>query len=61
MRVSLAIAAEAQKTSIAVTYDLVIANIAMQIYQEETAKYDDVFKALGSFQTEMAFFKVLGK
>ena len=36
-------------------------NIAMQSYQEETTKYDGVFKALGSFQTEMAFFKVLGK
>ena len=61
MRVSLAIAAEAQKTSIAVTYDLAIVNIAMQIYQEETTKYDVVFTALGSFQTEMAFFKKLGK
>ena len=61
MRASLAIAAEAQKTSIAVTYNLAIANTAIQIYQEETTKYDGVFKALGSFQTEMAFFKVLGK
>ena len=61
MRVSSVIAAEAQKTSIAVTYDLAIVNIAMQIYQEETTKYDVVFTALGSFQTEMAFFKKLGK
>ena len=53
MRVSSVIAAEAQKTSIAVTYDLAIVNIAMQIYQEETTKYDVIFTALGSFQTEM--------
>ena len=57
MRVSSVITAEAQKTSIAVTYDLAIVNIAMQIYQEETTKYDVIFTALGSFQTEM----VLGK
>ena len=46
MRVSSVIAAEAQKTSIAVTYDLAIVNIAMQIYQEETTKYDVIFTAL---------------
>ena len=51
----------AQKTSIAVTYDLAIAKIAMQIQHEETPKYDGVFIALGSFHIEMAFFKVLGK
>ena len=57
MRVSSVIAAEAQKTSIAVTYDLAIVNIAMQIYQEETTKYDVIFTALGSFQTEMVLVK----
>ena len=61
MRRSLEIAAEAQKTSIAVTYDLAIAKIVMQIQHEETPKYDGVFIALESFHIEMAFFKVLGK
>ena len=61
MRRSLEITAETQKTSIAVTYDLAIAKIAMQIQHEETPKYDGVFIVLGSFQIEMAFFKVLGK
>ena len=61
MRRFLEIAAEAQKTSIAVTYDLAIAKIAMQIQYEETPKYNDVFIALGSFYSEMAFFEVLQK
>ena len=39
----------------AVTYDLAIAKIAMQMQHEENPKYDGVFIALGSF------FKVLGK
>ena len=61
MRRSLEITAEAQKTSIAVTYDLAIAKVAMQIQHEETPKYDGVFIVLGSFHIEMAFFKALGK
>ena len=43
----LKIAAGAQKTSIAVTYDLTIAKIAMRIQHEETRKYDGVFIATG--------------
>ena len=61
MRRSLEITAEAHKTTIAVTYDLAIAKIVMQIQHEETPKYDSVFIALGSFHIELAFFKVLGK
>ena len=47
----LKIAAEAQKTY-AVTYDLALAKIAMQIKHEEIPKYDDVFIAPGSFHIE---------
>ena len=61
MRRSLEITAEAHKTTIAVTYDLAIAKIVMQIQHEETPKYDSVFIALGSFHIEITFFKPLGK
>ena len=60
MRRFLEIAAEAQKNSIAVTFNLAIAKTAMQIQHEETPKYDSLFIALGSFHIEMAFFKLLG-
>ena len=61
MRRFLEIAAEAQKTSIAVTCDLAIAKIGMHIQHKETPKYDGAFIAVGSFQIEMTFFKALGK
>ena len=60
MRSYLEIAAEAQKTY-AVTYDLALAKIAMQIKHEEIPKYDDVFIAPGFSHTGMTFFKALGK
>ena len=56
LRRFLKIAAGAQKTSIAVTYNLTIAKIAMQIQRGETRKYDGVFIAIGFFQIEMTFF-----
>ena len=61
MRRSQKIAQEANKNSIAVTYDLAIAKIAMQIQKEESPLYDNIFVALGSFHVEMAYFKALGK
>ena len=53
MRIFLQTAQEAMKNSVAVTYDLAIAKIAMQIPNR--------FIALCSFHTEMAHFKALGK
>ena len=53
MRIFLQTAQEAMKNSVAVTYDLAIAKMAMQIPNR--------FIALRSFHTEMAHFKALGK
>ena len=61
MNRSLIVAVEAGKTSIAVTYDLAIAKVAMQIQSQESPKYDQLFINLGAFHIESAFFKALGK
>ena len=58
---SLAIAAETSKETIAVTYDLAIAKMAMKIQSEEKPKFDKVFIALGSFHVEMALLSAYGK
>ena len=50
-----------KKESVAVTYDLVIAKIAMQIQTTETPTHDKVFVALGAFHIELSFFSALGK
>ena len=52
---------ESGKPQIAVTYDLAIAKMAMEIQREETPTYDDLFIGLGAFHIELSFFKVLGK
>ena len=61
MKQSLRIATECGKTSIAVTYDLAIAKIAMQIQEEENPQFDRIFVALGSFHVEMALLSAFGK
>ena len=61
MNRALKIADESGRKSIAVTYDLAIAKVAMQIQATETPKYDNLFVNLGAFHVEMAFFKVMGK
>ena len=58
---SLSIANECGRKTIAVTYDLAIAKLALQIQHEEKPTFDRVFIALGSFHIEMAFFSALGK
>ena len=50
-----------KKESVAVTYDLAIAKIAMQIQANETPIYDKVFVALRAFHIELSFFSALGK
>ena len=61
MRRSLRIASEGQKENISVTYDLAIANLAMQIQAEEKPTSDKIFISLEFFHLEMGFFSALVK
>ena len=61
MKRSSILARECQKSSIAVTYDLAIAKIAMRIQENESPRFDNLFIALGPFHEQMAFFSALGK
>ena len=56
MRRSLKIASEGQKENISVTYDLAIANLAMQIQAEEKLLFK-TFISLGSFHLEMVIWE----
>ena len=56
MNKSLIVAMEAGKTIIAVTYDLAIAKVAMQIQSQESPKYGQSFINIGAFHIELAFF-----
>ena len=47
-------AVECNKENIAVTYDLAIAKMAMEIQVEEAPQFDNVFVALGSLYVEMS-------
>ena len=55
------IAEECNKCSISVTYDLTIANVAMQLQAEKKPTYDYVFIHLGPLHITYAFFSILGK
>ena len=55
------IAEETSKSSIAVTFDLAIAKIAMQIQHEESPTYDKISINLGGFHIEMAYSNAIGK
>ena len=55
------VAEECNKKSISVTYDLVIAKVAMQLQAEEMPTYDNVFIHLGPFHITCAFFSMRGK
>lgn len=52
------IADECQQKYIVVTYDLAIASKAYKIRTEMAPRFDRTFIALGSFHTELSFFKV---
>ena len=58
---ALVFANQSERNSIAVTYDLSVAKIAMQLQAEESTKYDKVFVAMGSFHMELAMFGAIGK
>ena len=60
MRKSLKISSECGKHNIAVTYDLTIAKLALQIQAEESPEFD-IFVTLGSFHIELTFFNACGK
>ena len=55
------VADECNKDSIAVTYDLDIAKVALQPKFKERPKFDRLFVALGSFHIEFAVLGVCGK
>ena len=54
-------AVECGKREIALTYDLAIGKMAMEVQIEEVPTFDNIFVTLGSFHIEMAFFSVIGK
>ena len=56
-----AFANQSERDSIAVTYDLAIAKITIQLQAEESPKYDKVFFAMGSFHMELTMFGAIGK
>ena len=58
---ALAFANQSERDSIAVTYDLAIAKIAMHLQAEESPKYDKAFAAMGSFHMELTMFGAIGK
>ena len=55
------LAVECGKYEIALTYDLAIAKMAMEIQIKEAPTIDNIFVTLGSFHIEMAFFSVIGQ
>ena len=61
MKKSLKISSGCGKHNVAVTYDLAIAKLALQIQAEESPESDKIFVTLGSFHTELDFFNAYGK
>lgn len=61
MRRSLEIMEKCHQTYMTVTYDLAIAKIALEIQENESPIYDNLFIQLGAFHIELAYFKVIGK
>ena len=55
------LAVECGKHEMALTYDLVIAKMAMEIQIKEAPTIDNIIVTLGSVHIEMAFFSVIGK
>ena len=61
MRRSLKLATECGKSSIAVSYDLAIAKMALRIQAKEAPLYDNILIAIGAFHIKLAFFNAIGK
>lgn len=58
MKTALTIANECNQKYIVVTYDLAIAPRAFKIQTDQAPEFDRIFIAMGTFHTEMSFFKV---
>ena len=58
---SLKVMVETGKTSIAVTYDLAIVKIALQIQHAESPQFDNIFVKFGGFHIKCAYFNSVGK
>ena len=54
-------AVECGKREIALTYDLTIANMAMEIQIKEAPTFNNIFVTLGLLHIDMAFFSVIEK
>lgn len=61
LEMCLGVCGETGQQYIAVTYDLAIAKMALNIQMDESPKFDNIVINLGAFHIEMAFFKSLGK
>lgn len=61
MNQRLKVAQECSGQYMQVTYDLAIAEIAMQIQATESPQFNDLFIHLGSFHIMMAYFKAIEK
>ena len=60
MKKPLKISSECGKENIAVTYDLAIAKLALQIQSpEESPEFDNIFVTLGSFQFEKFYLTLV--
>ena len=60
MRKSQAVAEECGEQYAVVTYDLAIAKPALQIQNQESPTYDNVFICFGAFHISLAYFGCLG-
>ena len=61
MKKLLKIFSECEKQNIAVTYDLAIAKLALQMQAKEPPEFRKIFILLGSFHIELPFFNACGK
>jgi len=59
-RVSQEVANECRERYALVHYDLAIAKPALQIQEQESPKYDNVFICFGAFHMQMAYFGAIG-
>ena len=60
MKISRNVAAECGQQFAIVHYDVAVAKPALQIQDEESPMYDNVFICFGAFHTQMAYFTALG-
>ena len=59
MKISQKVANECGQTYAVVSYDLAVAKPALQIQDEESPMYDNLFICLGAFHIQMTYFSAL--